>query len=144
MGVDAVPDGNLLCLSGWLWVNGPEPDSGVMSVRPVGGVAGDRALELWAALESALEQAAGSLVIADLAQVTAFDLRTVNALTSVAQAAGRWHRDFCAVAPPVSPLAQYLRCWIYEQVIDVYGSTIEALAHFDAPPGPREESFLAG
>ena len=142
VGPDTIVERDHGYLPRWLQVIGPQHHSDVVIVRPIGGTVGNRTLDLWSALENAIEQAAGALVIADLTRVTAFDRYTVRTLSCVATAAVRWHHDFCVVAAASSALAQYVRWCGQGHVLGVYSSVIEAVASFDNEPLHRTASPL--
>jgi anti-anti-sigma regulatory factor len=99
--------------SGWgrLWLTVESLDDGDATViRVRGGIAADRAEELWEAIEGALERAVGARVVVDLSEVTGFDVGSIEELASAAMAAVRRHADLCAVVKPHSAFDHYVRC----------------------------------
>jgi anti-anti-sigma regulatory factor len=107
--------------SDWLAVDDLGSDD-LVWVRITGGTSGHRADDLWSTLEMALQDAAGRMVVVDLARVTGFDVGTVKTLVSVARAVKRWHVDMCAVANPSSAMNDYLRAHSLDHLIPLYSS----------------------
>ncbi|HEY2203371.1 MAG TPA: STAS domain-containing protein [Pseudonocardia sp.] len=116
----------------WLRTRYSGEDAVVVEVS--GGIAAERADDLWDAIEGALEQAAGRPVVVDLTEVTGFDEGTVAALTLVARATVRRHHDLCALVRPHSALEQYLRCAGVTRLLPLFVSVRAALAGLDTAP----------
>jgi anti-anti-sigma factor len=110
----------------WLSVEGLDGDDATV-IRVRGGIAADRAEELWEAIEGALERAVGARVVVDLSGVTGFDIGSIEELTEAAMAAVRRHADLCALVKPYSPLDHYLRCCGLAHQLPLYDSLIAAL-----------------
>jgi anti-anti-sigma regulatory factor len=113
---------------GRLWLN-VEPlgneDGSVIRVR--GGIAADRAEELWDAIEGALERAVGARVVVDLSGVSGFDVGNIAELAQTAVAAARRHADLCAVVKPCSALEHYMRCCGLPGQLPLFDSLTAAL-----------------
>lgn len=105
----------------WLSIDEPDEDSPVW-VQVIGGAASNRAEELWSALESALQEAVGRMVVIDLSAVSVFDTGTVEAIYTIARTVRRWHIDMCAVVAHGSALTHYLRCYAVDKLIPLYPS----------------------
>jgi hypothetical protein len=124
----------LMC-STWLRIDYRSDDAVV--VIATGGIADDRALDLWAAVEEALERAAGLLVAVDLRAVTIFDAGSVDTLIRLATAAVRRHVHVCALMSPGTPLYEYVQNRQPTPTLSVYPSLAEALVALEAPPAGR-------
>lgn len=120
-------------LTRWLWVAESDLDTVVVAV--VGEAAADRAEELWATLEGALDVAVGRLVVADLSGVTAFDSDTVQALVTVARGAARRHDDLCFVVRENSSLARCAQSYGLGTLRSVYSSVMSAVVGSALPVG---------
>jgi anti-anti-sigma regulatory factor len=92
------------------WLTTAQIDEDALLVTVNGGIAADRAETLWAAVEEALEQAHGRLVVADLTQVTGFDHHSIDALARVTHAAVRRHLDLYVLLRSPSALQHYAHC----------------------------------
>lgn len=110
------------------WLSIDDCNEDAVLVRVIGGLSADRSDDLWSALEVALQQAVGRLVIIDLARVTGFDVGTVETLNTVSRAATRWHLDLCAVVEPFSSLAEYTESCGLDRFLPTYRTAAEALA----------------
>lgn len=116
--------------SSWLSIDDDNEDA--VLVRVIGGVSADRSDELWSALEMALQQAVGRLVIIDLARVTGFDAGTLETLNTVSRAASRWHLGLCAVVEPFSSIAEYAESCGLRRFLPTYRTADEAIAAITA------------
>ena len=119
----------------WLKIDDQSDDAVV--VTATGGIAADRALDLWATVEEALERAAGRLVAVDLRGVTIFDAGSVDALIRLARAAVRRHVHVCALMMPNTPLYQYIEHRQSMGTLSVYPSLTVALAALEGQPTRR-------
>jgi anti-anti-sigma factor len=124
--------------SSWSAVEHVGDEFVLVTVR--GGIAADRSVELWSALEEALETAVGRLVIADLRDVTGFDVCSISALARVAKASSRRRLDICVLLHPSSALEYYLRCCDLLRLLPAYASLFAALDGVEAPIGPGSGS----
>jgi ABC-type transporter Mla MlaB component len=115
----------------WLKIDDHSDDAVV--VTATGGIAADRALDLWATVEEALERAAGRLVAVDLLGVTTFDTGSVDALIRLARAAIRRHVHVCVLMLPNTPLYQYVEHRQSVVALLVYPSLATALADLEGP-----------
>lgn len=89
------------------WLQIYDVGESCVTVTVTGSCASSRAVELWAAVEEALEIAAGRLVVLDLSSVTTFDVDCIQELRHIILASSRRRLDLCTVLRPDSPLAQY-------------------------------------
>jgi anti-anti-sigma regulatory factor len=113
---------------GWPWLTIAQVDEDALLVTVNGGIAADRADTLWAALEEALEQAGGRLVVADLTEVTGFDQHSIDALARVTHAAVRRHLDLYVLLRSPSSLEHYARCHHLPRLWPIYRSAAAATA----------------
>lgn len=91
----------------WLLIDQSREE--VVTLVVIGGIVGERAEELWATVEYALEVAADRLVRLDLTQAVGFDIATMDFLRSVARTASRRCDNLEIVLQTGSPLQQYSR-----------------------------------
>jgi hypothetical protein len=110
----------------WLSLESLDEDTSVVRVR--GGIAADRAEQLWDAIEGALELAVGGRVVVDLALVSGFDIGSIQELADAAMAAVRRHADLCAVVKPGSALDYHVRCRGLMHQLPLYSSLSAAVA----------------
>lgn len=109
----------------WLQIDDGSEDAVV--VTAAGAIAADRALELWATVEEALERAVGRLVAVDLHEVTIFDAESVDALIRLAKSAVRRHVPVCALLQPGTPLYEYVENRQSMSALSIYPSLGDAL-----------------
>jgi anti-anti-sigma factor len=120
------------CSPHWLTVDGSNEDAVLVTVT--GGIAADRAADLWAGIEEALEQATGRLVIADLTKVTGFDIGSIDALVRVAKASARRHVDVCILTQPNSAFEHYARCCELARLLPMHECVSTALSSVEELP----------
>jgi anti-anti-sigma regulatory factor len=113
---------------GQRWLRTDDLGEDAVLIRVWGGIAADRAEQLWEAIETALEWAVGRPVVVDLTQVTGFDVGSIEELADTARASVRRHADLCAVVKPRSALDHYVRCCGLLGQLPLYDSLTAALA----------------
>jgi ABC-type transporter Mla MlaB component len=111
--------------SDWLTINEGSEDAVV--VIAAGGIAADRALDLWATVEEALERAVGRLVAVDLHHVTSFDAASVDTLIRLARSAHRQRVSVCALLLPDSALYRYVERRRSVHALSIYPTLADAL-----------------
>ncbi|WP_156935450.1 STAS domain-containing protein [Pseudonocardia spinosispora] len=104
----------------WLLIDYSDEDVAVVIAS--GDISGFRSEELWSALEEALQQANGRLVVADLTGVTSFDDSSLDALAEVASASARRHLDLCALIRPLSALHEHARVRGLSELLPIHPS----------------------
>ena len=114
----------------WLWVEELDEDVVVLSVT--GGIAANRAQQLWSHLEGVLEQARDRLVVLDLSEVSMFDQASIDILRQIARTAHRRHDDLSVVMRRNSALVQHSCCHGLTGALPIYPFLAMALAGDDS------------
>lgn len=93
------------------WLSVDHAGDTTVRIAVVGGLAAERAEELWSTVEYALEIADGRAVTVDLTAATGFDLDTMDALFIVTRTAVRRHDNMHIVVLAGSPLSEYAQVY---------------------------------
>lgn len=91
-----------------------------------GGIVGDRAEALWAAIEETLEWGEGRRVIVVLTHVTGFDTGSIHQLAHTARTVLRRHDDLRVVLKQSSALDHYIHCNHLDNILPLHYSLADA------------------